>query len=105
MASPDWGIGAAQNDWPLMVPANTRFDVTNMANPDMAAIVVGIQDAIRSGNFRFDASDAMPPEIGFGAFLEGMVRLFREGSLENLDELSLDIAQDIEAAWLEVDAD
>ena len=30
-----------------------------------------------------------------------MMRLFREGSLENLDELSLDIAADIEAAWLE----
>ncbi len=33
-----------------------------------------------------------------------MVRLFREGSLENLDELSLDIARDIEAAWLELEA-
>ena len=35
---------------------------------------------------------------------DGMVRLFREGSLENLDELSLDIAHDIEAAWLELEA-
>ena len=75
-----------------------------MANPDMAEIVAGIQDAIRSDNFRFDASDTMPAEIGFGAFHDGMVRLFREGSLENLDELSLDIARDIEAAWLELEA-
>ncbi len=70
----------------------------------MAEIVAGIQDAIRSDNFRFDASDNMPPEIGSGAFFDGMVRLFREGSLENLDELSLDIAHDIEAAWLELEA-
>ena len=30
-----------------------------------------------------------------------MVRLFREGSLENLDQLSDEIARDIEAAWVE----
>ena len=70
----------------------------------MAEIVEGIQDAIRADNFRFDASDNMPEEIGFGAFLDGMVRLFREGSLENLDQLSLDIARKIEAAWLELEA-
>ena len=104
LASPDWGLGAAQRDWASMLPANTRFDATSIANPDMAEIVAGIQDAIRSGNLRFDASDNMPPEIGFEAFNAGMVRLFREGSLENLDELSLDIAGDIEAAWVELEA-
>jgi hypothetical protein len=30
-----------------------------------------------------------------------MIRLFREGSPENVDALSLAIAQDIEAAWPE----
>ena len=103
LASPDWGIGAAQSDWPTG-PANTRFDVTNIANPDAAEVVGGIQAAIRSDDFRFDASDNMPEEIGFGAFLNGMVRLFRDGSPENLDELSLDIAHDIEEAWLELEA-
>ncbi len=29
------------------------------------------------------------------------MRLFREGSPENLDQLSLDIAHEIEAAWVE----
>jgi hypothetical protein len=52
---------------------------------------------------RFDASDAMPPEIGQDAFLAGMVRLFLEGTPENLDELSLDIARKIEATWVEVE--
>jgi hypothetical protein len=70
----------------------------------MAEIVTGLQAAIRADDLRFDASDNMPQEIGSGAFFDGMVRLFREGSLENLDELSLDIAHDIEAAWREREA-
>jgi len=32
-----------------------------------------------------------------------MVRLFGDGSLENVDELSLEIAQDVEAAWSRLD--
>ena len=103
LASPDWGIGAAQSDWGIGA-ANTRFDVTNITNPDAAEVVGGIQAAIGSDDFRFDASDNMPQEIGFGAFLDGMVRLFRDGSPKNLDELSLDIAHDIEQAWLELEA-
>jgi hypothetical protein len=76
-----------------------------MASPVMGEILSGIQDAMLADEFRLDASDAMPPWIGGGggAFLEGMVRLFEEGSLENLDALSLEIAQDIEAARVEHD--
>jgi alpha-glucoside transport system substrate-binding protein len=104
LASPDWGLGSAQRQWAGLLPSNARFDTTIIANPDLAEMVAGVQEAIRSDDLRFDASDAMPQEIGSGAFYEGMVRLFREGSLENLDELSLDIARDIEAAWLELEA-
>ena len=64
LASPDWGVGSAQLDWPGMLPANARFDVASMANPVMGEIVAGIQAAIRSDDFRFDASDAMPAEVG-----------------------------------------
>jgi DNA-binding SARP family transcriptional activator/ABC-type glycerol-3-phosphate transport system substrate-binding protein len=103
VASPEWGLGAAQSEWPLVLPVNARFDVRNMANPVMGNIVIGIQDAIRSDNFRFDGSDSMPTDV-VPAFLDGMVRLFRQGSLETLDELSLDIAQDVEAAWREYEA-
>jgi hypothetical protein len=104
LASPDWGLGSAQRHWAGLLPSNARFDTTIIANPDLAEMVAGVQEAIRSDNLRFDASDSMPPEIGFGAFNAGMVRLFREGSLENLDELSFDIAHDIEAAWLELES-
>jgi ABC-type glycerol-3-phosphate transport system substrate-binding protein len=104
LASPDWGLGSAELEWPGLLPANVRFDTTTIVNPDMAEVVTGMHEAIRSGNLRFDASDNMPQEIGFGAFHNGMVRLFREGSRENLDELSFDIAHDIEASWLELEA-
>ncbi len=103
LASADMGTGTAQLEWPTGFPANARFDVTTMVNPVMVEIVGELQAAIRSDEFRLDASDAMPNEIGSGAFNEGMVRLFREGSLENIDQLSGDIAQDIEAAWVELE--
>jgi alpha-glucoside transport system substrate-binding protein len=103
LASPDFGAGSAQLDWLEGLRANTRFDTTTMANPVMGEIVEELLAAVRADEFRFDASDAMPPEIGSGVFLEGMVRLFREGSMENLDQLSLDIAREIEAAWVELE--
>ena len=103
LASPDWGLGTAQRHWG-MLPANTRFDTTKFANPEMAEMVAGVQEAIRADNLRFDASDNMPSEIGSNAFLDGMERLFRDGSPENLDQLSFDIAHEIEVAWLELEA-
>ena len=102
LASPDWGAGAAQLSWPLMLPTNARFDTATMANPEMAETVTGIQDAVRADSFRLDGSDSMPTDVA-SAFNEGMVTLFRDGSADNLDQLSLDVAHDIEVAWLELD--
>jgi alpha-glucoside transport system substrate-binding protein len=101
-ASPDMGVATTQLPWPIGLPANTRFDTAKIFNPEVAEIVDGLQAAVRADAFRFDASDAMPPEIG-SAFYAGMVRLFREGTPENLDELSLDIAREIEAVWVELE--
>jgi hypothetical protein len=103
VASSDRGLGAAPLEWPLTLPVNAGFDVGNMANPVIGNIVTGIQNAIRTDSLRFDGSDNMPDDVR-PAFLDGMVRLFREGSLETLDELSLDIAHDVEAAWREHEA-
>ncbi|MET0910900.1 MAG: ABC transporter substrate-binding protein, partial [Ilumatobacteraceae bacterium] len=104
LASPDFGAASARLDWPSILPANARFDVSTMVNPEVAAVVSGVQAAIRTDSFRFDASDAMPPEIAQGAFWKGMLRLFREGSPENLDQLSRDIAGEVEATWLELES-
>jgi alpha-glucoside transport system substrate-binding protein len=98
IASPDWGAGAAQLDWPLLLPVNARFDTASMAQPEMAEIVEGIQAAIRTDSFRYDASDSMPPGVE-QAFRDGMLRIFREGSPDNIDQLSLEVARDVEAVW------
>ena len=103
LASADFGAATAQLEFSGGQPANVRFDATTMVNLVQGEIVGELQAAIRSDEFRLDASDAMPPKIGQGAFWEGMVRLFREGSPENLDQLSLDIAREIEAAWVELE--
>jgi hypothetical protein len=103
LASPDFGATSAPLPLPSILPANARFDVSTIANPHVRGIVEGLQAAIRSDSFRIDASDAMPPEIEL-AFRAGMMRLFREGSPENLDQLSLDIASEIEATWLDLES-
>ncbi|MDX1747284.1 MAG: hypothetical protein R3324_15210 [Halobacteriales archaeon] len=49
----------------------------------------------------------MPRDIGGpdGAFLAGMLRLFREGTVDNVDELAAEIAADIEATWAALESD
>jgi len=103
LASPEFGAGSAPLEWLEYLPANARFDTSTMANPVMGDIVKALLAAVRTDEFRLDASDAMPPEIGDDAFWHGMVRLFREGSADNLDQLSSDIAGEIEAAWVELE--
>jgi hypothetical protein len=103
LASPEWGRGGAGREWPSLLSPNTRFDPTTLANDDVEELLTGLHDAIRADELRFDASDAMPAQIGFDAFLDGMVRLFREGTLDTVDDLSLEIAQDIEATWQRIE--
>jgi hypothetical protein len=74
-----------------------------MANPVAREIETALLAAVRSDEFLFDASDAMPVEIGSDAFYKGMVRLFQDGTAENVDQLSREIAGDIEAAWVELE--
>ncbi|MDX1746179.1 MAG: hypothetical protein R3324_09605, partial [Halobacteriales archaeon] len=87
-------------------PANVRFDPSVISDPAFATIAELIRTSIESDMYRFDGSDLMPPEIGEhgGAFPEGMLRLFREVTPENVDELAQQIATDIETAWQELES-
>ena len=69
LASPDMGDATVQLPWPVGLPANARFDTAKIVNPEVGEIVEGLQAAVRSDELRFDASDAMPPEIGNGRLL------------------------------------
>ena len=107
MASREWGEPVMAEDAPAMIPLNARFDRDQIANPAFRIIHESVSSAVTSDSFRFDGSDQMPPEIGgdFGAFLEGMLRLFREGTVDNVDELAAEIAADIEATWAALESD
>ena len=84
-----------------MLPASSRFDSSLFSDPAFEQISDLISKSIERDMYRFDASDLMPPQIGEdgGAFPEGMLRLFQEGTPENVEALAQEIASGIEAAW------
>jgi DNA-binding SARP family transcriptional activator/class 3 adenylate cyclase/ABC-type glycerol-3-phosphate transport system substrate-binding protein len=53
-----------------------------------------LRAALDAGTFRFDASDLMPPEVGEGAFWDGMMTYLEEGP-DSLDQ----VLADMDAAW------
>lgn len=90
-----------------MVPLNARFDGEQIANPMFRTIHELVANAVSSDSFRFDGSDQMPPGIGGerGAFLRGMLRLFREGTVDNAEQLAAEIAADIESTGAALESD
>jgi alpha-glucoside transport system substrate-binding protein len=101
MASPEWLSDSVDHLSPTFLPANSRFDTSRFTDPSFERIAEWMSASIESDMYRFDASDLMPPEIGEdqGAFPNGMLRLFREGTPENVEQLSQEIATEIEAVW------
>lgn len=103
LASPRWGLAATRHDTPSLLPAHAEFDVGAMADDEFMMITASIQAAIRTGQYRFDASDLMPPEIQ-DLFGQGMLRLMEEGTPEAIDDLSKEIASEIESYWSQLEA-
>jgi len=93
MTSPGYGGPAADFEVGF-VPPNMDFDASTISNDADRTMAELVQAALASDSFRFDGSDLMPPEVGAGAFWEGMVDWFVEGP-ESLDG----IMAAIEAAW------
>jgi DNA-binding SARP family transcriptional activator/ABC-type glycerol-3-phosphate transport system substrate-binding protein len=105
-AIPAWAASADE----LFVPANAGFDsddcASEFATPeetnDLRSRLCEVTlSTFAAGDFRIDASDAMPPGVGFpgelderGAFLVGMTEYVTRGP-GNLD----DVLEEIEAAW------
>jgi alpha-glucoside transport system substrate-binding protein len=86
VASPEWGAVWARNAESVFTSPNRRFDTAAYgdASDPVVAVQVRLSDlthsALQSDTFRFDASDAMPNEIGgmtdefgSGAFWQGML--------------------------------
>jgi alpha-glucoside transport system substrate-binding protein len=109
MLSPQWGELWAANPGGSFLPYNEGFDVSRCAAnglpQDVNAMRVRLcqeaREAVGSGQWRFDASDLMPPEVGLltesgviGGFLQGMLDYVDHGP-GNLDQ----VLADIDAAW------
>lgn len=101
IASPEWLSESVDQYSPNLLPANRRFDSSLFTDPAFRTISELMSRSIERDMYRFDASDLMPPEIGEdeGAFPNGMLRLFREVTPENVEALSQEIASDIEQVW------
>jgi alpha-glucoside transport system substrate-binding protein len=96
LLSPEHSAGWAGSNGGIS--PNRRFDPLNYGNGTWGSFWTSqsklLRTALDEGRFRFDASDLMPPEVGEGAFWDGMMRYADEGA-ESLDE----ILADIDAAW------
>jgi alpha-glucoside transport system substrate-binding protein len=99
---PSWGQAWAAASATYYVPAHAEFDPqrceSQNADPRSNHIRVQLcqlsRDSVAAGEWRFDASDVMPPEIGAGAFWDGMVEYIDQGP-SSLDG----ILSGIDAAW------
>jgi alpha-glucoside transport system substrate-binding protein len=109
LMSPEWGTLAAANAGSTFLPFNSDFDVSRCRAAELSEAVNAVRvrlcqetrDAVAAGQWRLDASDQMPPEVGAltedggrGAFFQGMIDYVDHGP-DNLDQ----ILANIEAAW------
>jgi alpha-glucoside transport system substrate-binding protein len=76
------------------ISPNVNVAQTCYANSILAQASQVVAAAIKSGNVRFDASDAMPSAVGSGSFWTGMVKYLQGGpsALEG-------VLDDIEKSW------
>ena len=109
VASPEWGQVWAHNAGVGFTSPNRRFDASAYGDASDPAVAVQVRlselahSALQSDRFRFDASDAMPNQIGGmtdefrpGAFWQGMLDwVDRTRSLEQ-------VFADIDAEWATV---
>ena len=93
LLSPDVGNIWAQRD-PGFLSPHAQFDTSNYGDEIQKATGEAIKAAVAGGGFRFDASDAMPADVGNGTFWTGMVEYIQDGP-GALD----DVLADIEASW------
>jgi alpha-glucoside transport system substrate-binding protein len=100
IASPEWGSGWAQGPYPLdFTPPHRDFDVDLITDPTLNAITGVINEAVRADMFRFDGSDLMPYEIGFGPLLAELTDY-----MSNPEKSAQETLTTVEQAWLDYEA-
>ena len=95
IASPSWGSLRAQTETPPdFVPPHREFDVELFEDPIMSYLSTLVTESVDAEMFRFDASDLMPYEIGFGPLLTELTGYVSDPGRSAQEALSA-----VEAAW------
>ncbi|MET0696022.1 MAG: extracellular solute-binding protein [Acidimicrobiia bacterium] len=100
IASPAWGSGWAQSPFPLdFTPPHRDFDVSLITDPLLNSISAAVSESVEADMFRFDGSDMMPYEIGFGTLLTELTDYVSNSGNSAQDALSA-----VESAWIDYEA-
>jgi alpha-glucoside transport system substrate-binding protein len=95
IASPEWGSIRAQTEIPPdFVPPHRQFDIGLFEDPIMSSIAAQLAASVDAGMFRFDGSDLMPYEIGFGPLLTELTEYVSDPTKSAQETLS-----EVEEAW------
>jgi alpha-glucoside transport system substrate-binding protein len=93
MVSQQFGREAlADSDTGWILP-NVRFDTSRYGNEFTRSFAETIQAALLAGQFRFDASDLMPPQVSTGTFWTGITDLV--AGAKTIPQ----VLNDIDASW------
>jgi DNA-binding SARP family transcriptional activator/ABC-type glycerol-3-phosphate transport system substrate-binding protein/tRNA A-37 threonylcarbamoyl transferase component Bud32 len=100
IASPSWGSGWAQSPFLLdFTPPHRDFDVDLITDPLLNSISAAVSESVEADMFRFDGSDMMPYEIGFGPLLTELTDYVSSSGKSAQEALSA-----VEAAWNDYEA-
>mgnify|MGYP001813871906 CR=1 FL=1 len=98
MATPDFGHEMAKRSTGYL-PPHTGTELDLIADEDQRTMAALSRDALLADQFRFDASDLMPSQIGVALMWQAMVEWFEEGP----DELER-IFGEVEDAWVALES-
>jgi len=94
IASPEWGSLRAQTQTSDFVPPHRGFDTDLFQDPIINSIAGQLAASVDADMFRFDGSDLMPYEIGFGPLLTELTEYVSEPTKSPEETLSA-----VEEAW------
>lgn len=93
LASQRFGRAALASAGTGWIMPNDRFDTTRYTSDLTRSFAETVRAAIAADQFRFDASDLMPPEVGAGTFWFGMVDII--SGAKTIPQ----VLGDIDASW------
>ena len=94
IASPEWGSVRAQTQTSDFVPPHRGFDTALFQDPIVSSVAAHLAESVDAGMFRFDASDMMPYEIGFGPLLTELTDYVSDPSRSAQETLA-----EVEEVW------